>query len=197
MPINNTPNDHVWRLFKNGDKAAFATLYRLHVGALLNYGHKISSDRALVEDSIQDLFYELWNNRTRIIEPNSVKFYLFKALRYKIYRNTKGSNLVYSLDNDLFDNLVSPSHESKLIRFEVESAQMENLRTIISQLPKRQREAINLRYYHNFSNDEVAKIMGVTYQSACNFIFAALRKLKLNLKVSVSTILLFFNFFLK
>jgi RNA polymerase sigma factor (sigma-70 family) len=195
MPDYTSPNDNVWRLFKNGDKAAFATLYRLHVGALLNYGHKISSDRALVEDSIQDLFYELWNNRTRIVEPDSVKFYLFKALRYKIYRNAKGNDFAYSFDIGLFDRLASPSHESKLIRLEVESAQMENLRTIISQLPKRQQEAINLRYYHNFSNEEVAKIMGVTYQSACNFIFAALRKLKLNLKVSVSAILLFFKFF--
>lgn len=197
MPdFNAQLDDNVWRSFKNGDKAAFATLYRFYAGALLNYGNKISRDRALVEDSIQDLFYELWSNRARISEPTSVKCYLFKALRYKINRNAKVNDHSYSLDIGLLENLVSPSHESKLIRFEVESLQMENLRAIIRQLPKRQQEAINLRYYHGFSNEEVAGIMGVNYQSACNFIFSALRKLKLNLKVSVTAILFFLKFFL-
>ena len=189
-------DEKVWRSFKNGDEAAFAALYRFYVGALLNYGYKIASDRALVEDCIQDLFFELWNNRSRVVEPNSVKYYLFKALRYKIIRSAKTNDRAHALDAGLLEELTSPSHESKLIRFEVESLQMENLRALIRQLPKRQQEAINLRYYHNFSNEEVANIMGVTYQSACNFLFSALRKLKLNLKVSVSIFLILLKFFL-
>ena len=189
-------DDNIWRSFKEGDKTAFAALYRFYAGALLNYGSKISRDRTLVEDSIQDLFFELWNTRERITEPNSIKLYLFKALRYKIQRNTKSNDFTNTLDVDLFENLASPSHESKLIRFEVQSQQMENLRTLIQQLPKRQQEAINLRYYHDFSNEEIARIMGVNYQSAANFIFLAIRKLKLNLKVSVTSFLFFLKFFL-
>jgi RNA polymerase sigma factor (sigma-70 family) len=142
------------------------------------------------------LFFELWNTRERVTEPNSIKFYLFKALRYKILRNTKSNDFTNTLDLELFENLASPSHETKLIRFEVQSEQMENLRTLIKQLPKRQQEAINLRYYHDFSNEEIAKIMAVNYQSAANFIFLAIRKLKLNLKVSVTSFLFFLKFFL-
>jgi RNA polymerase sigma factor (sigma-70 family) len=189
-------DDNTWRLFKDGDKTAFAALYRFYAGALLNYGSKISRDRTLVEDSIQDLFFELWNTRERITEPNSIKMYLFKALRYKIQRNTKSNDFTNTLDVDLLEHLASPSHESKLIRFEVQSQQMENLRTLIQQLPKRQQEAINLRYYHDFSNEEIAGIMGVNYQSAANFIFLAIRKLKLNLKVSVTSFLFLLKFFL-
>jgi RNA polymerase sigma factor (sigma-70 family) len=197
MPNSGTPlDDNTWRSFKNGDKHAFAALYRFYAGGLLNYGKKISSDRTLVEDSIQDLFVELWSNRLRLTEPDSIKSYLYKALRYKILRNIKSNDFTNSLDIGLFENLAFPSHESKLIRFEVESLQMENLRALIRQLPSRQQEAINLRYYHDFSNDEVAKIMGVNYQSACNFIFSALRKLKLNLRVSVTSFLFFLKFFL-
>jgi RNA polymerase sigma factor (sigma-70 family) len=196
MSDPNTPlDDTVWRSFKSGDKAAFAALYYHYARPLLNYGNKISSDRTLVEDSIQDLFFELWNSRSTISEPNSIKGYLFKALRYKINRNNKSNNFVNALNIELFENLALPSHESKLIGFEVESLQMENLRKLIKQLPKRQQEAINLRYYHEFSNEEVARIMGVNYQSACNFIFSALRKLKLNLKVSVTCFLFFLKYF--
>lgn len=197
MPDFNARYDEVWRSFKNGDKSAFEALYRMHVGALLNYGGKISADRVLVEDSIQDLFFELWQSRERVADTTSVKFYLFKALRYKIYRNRQTDDFFAVQDIDLHHNeLACASHESKLIGLEVQSLQMENLKALIRQLPKRQQEAINLRYYHNFSNEEVAQIMGVNYQSACNFIFSALRKLKLNLKVSVTTVLFFLNFFL-
>ncbi|RAV98144.1 RNA polymerase sigma factor [Pseudochryseolinea flava] len=197
MPNYNTQHDEVWRLFKRGDKEAFATLYRTHVGALVNYGNKISSDRTLIEDSIQDLFIELWQNRERVSDTTSVKFYLFKALRYKVYRKLKTDNFFHSQDIEHHQNDLSyASHESNLIGLEVQSLQMENLRSLIKQLPKRQQEAINLRYFHNFSNEEVAQIMGVNYQSACNFIFSALQKLKLNLKVSVTSLLIFLKFFL-
>jgi RNA polymerase sigma factor (sigma-70 family) len=196
MSNYNTQPDEVWRLFKSGDKDAFGTLYRMHVAELLNYGHKISSNRALVEDSIQDLFIELWQSRERVADTASVKFYLFKALRYKVYRKMKTDGGFNLEDIELHHNdLACASHESNLIGLEVQSLQMENLRTLIKQLPKRQQEAINLRYYHNFSNEEIAQIMGVTYQSAANFIFSALGKLKLNLKVAVTTLLLFLKFF--
>ncbi|HYG39499.1 MAG TPA: sigma-70 family RNA polymerase sigma factor [Cytophagales bacterium] len=195
MSTLNSEYDKLWSAFKNGDKSAFALIYQQHVNALLNYGNKITADRTLIEDSIQDLFVELWESRGRIAETTSVKFYLFKALRYKINRNLRDNELSACHDIDLHQNVFSYAcHESNLIGIEVQSAQLENLRVLLSQLPKRQQEAINLRYYHNFSNDEIAQIMGVNYQSACNFIQLALRKLKLNLKVSVAS-LIFFLFF--
>lgn len=197
MPDFNAQYDEVWRSFKNGDKSAFGVLYRTYAVELLNYGNRISSDRALIEDSIQDLFFELWQNRERISETTSVKFYLFKALRYKIHRKMKTDGFFNLADIERhYNDLSCASHESKLIGLEVQSLQMENLKTLIKQLPKRQQEAINLRYYHNFSNEEVAQIMGVNYQSACNFIFVALRKLKLNLKVAVTSLTFFLKFFM-
>ena len=57
--------DRNWSAFKNGSEDAFAEIYREHVKGLLNYGYKVTSDRRLIEDSIQDLFYELWKNRAR------------------------------------------------------------------------------------------------------------------------------------
>ena len=187
--------DNVWSSFKNGDKSSFEHIYKEHANALLNYGNKITSDRLLIEDSIQDLFIELWKNRERISQTTSVKFYLFKALRYKICRNIKTNEFFSFQDIDHHQNdFAYASHESSLVGLEIQSLQMENLKTIISQLPKRQQEAINLRYYHNFSNEEIAQIMGVNYQSVSNFIHAALRKLKLNLRVSITSFLFFLLF---
>lgn len=185
-----------WSSFKRGNKEAFASIYKEHINSLLSYGYKVTSDHALIEDSIQDLFFELWQQRERISDTTSIKFYLFKALRYKICRNRKVNERIEFWDTaDLPEVLNHSSHENFLIAIEVQSLQMRHLKETISKLPQRQQEAINLRYYNNFSNEEVAAIMGVNYNSACKFIYQALQKLKLNLRVSVSSFLFFLTFF--
>jgi len=188
-------HEQLWHDFKKGDKAAFARIYREHARNLINYGYKVSPDKALIEDSIQDLFCELWQNRKNVSETTSIRFYLFKALRYKILRNSRGNNFVDIGETaHMPEDLINISHESYLIGIEVQSFQMTHLKDIISKLPQRQQEAINLRYYHGFSNEEIARIMGINYQSACKFIYTALRNLKGNLQVSVTSFLFFLLF---
>lgn len=187
--------EQLWHDFKKGDTTAFARIYREHVKGLVNYGYKVTSDKTLIEDSIQDLFCELWQNRERISETTSIRFYLFRALRYKIMRNAKENNFV---DVDQIaptsEDLINFSHENYLIGIEVQSFQMAHLKDLISKLPPRQQEAITLRYYNNFSNEQIARIMGINYQSACKFLYTALKNLKENLQVSVSSFLLLILF---
>lgn len=168
--------EKLWECFKEGDKAAFAEIYDKHIYILLNYGSKISGNTAMVEDCIQDLFIDLWQSRARISSTTSIKFYLFKALRNRIYRHEEGVSEV-ALQEGYPAMQTEPCFEEQVIQMEVESLQMRELRKQVDELPARQKEAINLRYYHNFSNEEVARIMGITYQSACKFIYAALKKL--------------------
>jgi len=188
MHGNEKKVDETWQAFRKGSKEAFAKIYRDEVRGLVNYGYKVTSDRRLIEDSIQDLFVELWQSRARLSETTSVRFYLFKALRYKIIRNSNKLTEERLLNTEsAADDLYEVSHENYLIGLEVQSLQMANLRELIVNLPRRQQEAINLRYYHNFSNEEIAQIMGVNYQSACKFIYSALKTLKLNLQVSITS----------
>jgi RNA polymerase sigma factor (sigma-70 family) len=196
MRANDRSEDLTWRAFKNGSREAFATIFREHARSLLSYGYKITSDRRIIEDSIQDLFFELWKNRAGLSDTTSVRFYLLKALRYKILRNMKisGRDTLYHLEEGIA-SLVDPPHEHYLIGLEVQSFQMAHLKELIRKLPGRQQEAINLRYYHNLSNEQIAGVMGVNYQSACKFLYSALKTLKANLKVSITSFLFFVLFF--
>ena len=193
--VGNQERNGLWHSFKNGDKDAFAAIYTLHVKDLLNYGYKVTSDRSLIEDSIQDLFVELWQSRSNVSETTSIKFYLFKALRYKITRNVKQNELAGAENIEFLNHFTYFQEDTFPSGVDVQSVQMKNLRELIQKLPKRQQEAVNLRYFHNFSNEEVAQIMGVNYQSACKFIYTALKKLKLNLRVSIACFTFFLIFF--
>ena len=174
----------LWSDFRNGDRNAFEKIYRTYAKDLLSYGSKVISHRSLIEDSMQDLFFELWQSRNNLSHTASIKFYLFKALRFKIVRNakTKGIDFIDSID-DIENVSFDLPHENNLIELEAETIQSARLKDFIANLPKRQQEAITLRFYHNFSNNEIADIMKVTYQSACKSIYSALKNLKESLKV--------------
>ena len=169
----------LWHAFRKGDSAAFQQIYRLHIRDLLNYGHKVTTDVPLIEDSIHDLFIELWQSRANLSDTDSIKFYLFRSLRNKITK-TRSRDLFFQASG--IDEVPMPVDdfiiENNLIESEETQRMHQQLRKSFALLTPRQQEALNLRFYQHFSNEEIAQIMGVNYQSACRFIYAALKTLR-------------------
>ncbi len=183
----------LWRDFRAGDRAAFECLYHSHIQHLISYGSKITHDRSLVQDCIQDLFVELWESREKLASANSVRHYLLKALRYKI---------VHHLQTDLSEPLKETyfpiqyeNAESQWLLSESVLLNAKQLNIALAALPKRQKEAIYLRYFQGLSNEEVAQVMGVNYQSACKFIYTALKTLREKMRLLALTPLVF-SFFI-
>ncbi len=166
----------LWNAFKKGDRLAFEVIYQSHIQPLISYGYKISGDRHVIQDCIQDLFIELWDSRENLAEVISVRHYLFKSLRYKIVRYLKQH---HTEDLELVEYRVDDDHfERRLFEEETGIRQSQKLHAALDRLPKRQKEAIHLRYFEEMSNEEVADLMGVNYQSACKFIYTALKNLR-------------------
>ena len=182
MPWDLTQEDcQLWANFKANDREAFAELYRRYVKVLYNYGTKFTADSDRLEDTIQDLFTDLWRLRHNLSDTTSVKFYLFRALRRRLHKQISAETIY--MERDLAENLDSifgtePSHEQIKIGQETQESLKQNLQRALSTLPKRQYEALNLRFYENFEYPQIAEIMGVNEQSARNFIQKALQTLR-------------------
>ncbi|WP_341837004.1 sigma-70 family RNA polymerase sigma factor [Chitinophaga pollutisoli] len=178
MPIlNNMPPaaDPVWEAFRQGDRDAFAQLYDEHAPPLIVYGIRVSRDEGMVRDAIQDLFIELWRSRGRIPAVGSVRGYLLKALRYKLMRKA-GVRMRYA---DTLPDQADPVHpEAILLEQEDESLRRQRIREAIGQLPQRQQEMINLRFYQGLSTEEAAEIMAIHYQSAANLLHRGVTHLR-------------------
>lgn len=182
----------LWKDMISGNKKSFEDLYNQYFQALINYGFRITKNENLIEDAVQELFISIWNNRTNLSEVNEVKFYLFRSLKNRILRQLEKDVFDKSEDVDVYlDFLISISEEQKKIDSEQFDANLETLQRAIAHLPIRQQEVINLKYYHDFTLDEIAKLMDVNKQSVSNLLFrsyAILRKLLKNF-----TILIFFQ----
>lgn len=181
----------LWKDMISGNKKSFEDLYKQYFQALINYGFRITKNENLIEDAVQELFISIWNNRTNLSEVNEVKFYLFRSLKNRILRQLEKDIFDKSDDIDVYlDFLNSISEEQKKIDSEQFDANLDTLQRAIAHLPIRQQEVINLKYYHDFTLDEIAKLMDVNKQSVSNLLFrsyAILRKLLKNF-----TILIFF-----
>ena len=179
----------LWKDMISGNKKSFEDLYNQYFQALINYGFRITKNENLIEDAVQELFISIWNNRTNLSEVNEVKFYLFRSLKNRILRQLEKDIFDKSEDVDVYlDLLISISEEQKKINSEQLNTNLDTLQRAIAHLPIRQQEVINLKYYHDFTLDEIAKLMNVNKQSVSNLLFrsyAILRKLFKNLSILI------------
>lgn len=189
---NHTDETTLWIAFKKGDVQAFEQLYNRYFEVLASYGHRLSTDKQQLEDAIQDVFVDVWRRREHLADVESVKFYLFRALRHQVIRNTRNDLLETSEDiNDFLDFLVSFSSEQQSIEQETHTTQTQAVAKAIAQLSQRQQEAINLRFYHGMSLDQMTQLMGLSKQSVSNLLFKAYSVLRLTIK-RIQPLILFF-----
>ena len=189
MNLTKEQEQTLWKHMISGNKKSFEDLYNQYFQALINYGFRITKNENLIEDAVQELFISIWNNRTNLSEVNEVKFYLFRSLKNRILRQLEKDVFDKSEDIDVYlDFLNSISEEQKKIDSEQFDANLDILQRAIAHLPIRQQEVINLKYYHDFTLDEIAKLMDVNKQSVSNLLFrsyAILRKLFKNLSILI------------
>lgn len=143
-----------------GNPDAFEKVYSHFALDLFRYGYRITSDSELVQDTIQDIFLHIWKKRHDLKEVASPRFYLYRSLRNKLIRFSETNRFVFSRDGDLADHWF-PSEEdieTTWISRETSSIQLAMLQEALLKLPLRQQEVIQLRYYHDFSAEEIGRI---------------------------------------
>jgi len=167
----------LWEAFLSGDQEAFGTLFKNNYRHLFQYGSKISRNIPLLEDSIQELFMEIWKNRNGV-PTISVKAYLLKALKYKLLRELSKNNATDYRDEIAEDGVFELGHEAFLIAKQEDEEKTQKVVNSLQQLSNRQKEIIYLKFYQNLSYDEVSEIMNINYQAARNLLYQAIKALK-------------------
>ncbi len=171
--------DFLWKAFVKGKRWAFTRIYEENYTDLYYYGIKFITSHEEVKDLIHDLFVKLWNNKSNLSKPLNIKAYLLRSLRalildyIKIYKNKFQES---SIQED--PDFISISPEELFILNQTEQNNLRKLKEEIDKLPSRQKEAVYLHFIKEYSYKEVSQIMNINIQSARNFVFEALSKLK-------------------
>jgi len=149
-----------------GDQGAFAQLFEQYHAPILNYLHRMVSDRALAEDLTQDTFIKAYNALPRT-KPDLA----FKAWLYRIATNTAISHLrrgkiirwlPFLTDRESPDEHIEKSVTRKM-----------DITEALSKLPQHYATALMLRHYQGLSLAETAQALDVTENAAKLRLFRA------------------------
>ena len=174
----------VWDGIRKGETDALKELYDGFFGSLYSYGMRMTGSASDTEDAIHELFLDIWKYRERLSDTTSIKFYLFRSLRRKIYKSSQLLEKEVTPDESHWNKLSNSEHsvEKKLISDENEMERSMLLQQHLDKLSERQRETLLLRFYGDLSFQEIAEMMDINEQSARNLVTRALdflRKLML------------------
>ncbi|GAA4399991.1 sigma-70 family RNA polymerase sigma factor [Nibrella viscosa] len=186
-------NDVVWDAFQQGSEPAFRALYVAHYTLLVNYGRRFGADDALIEDTVHDLFLELWHYRRTLTRPQSIQSYLIKAFRNRLLTQLAQQNRYQSRDesDDSFGLLpTEPSAEERLIEAGLHQEQQQRVQKAMALLSPRQQEILYLRYFSELNYEQICAVMGITYHTARTQMHQALTALRKRLQENWSVSIL-------
>ncbi len=167
----------LWKSFKEGSESAFIFIYEKHFHLLANYGLQFLRDRDCLKDLIQDLFIEIRKNRASLSNTDSIKLYLYKAIRRKILKFIKKRDR-YQLVQE-FPFQITHHIEHTIIQNQIDQRRTNLLHAGIKNLTVRQREAIYFYFYEDLSYDQIKELMGFSQtRAARNLIYRAIKELR-------------------
>lgn len=174
-----------------GNKKAWLELISRYEQSIFNYAMRMTSQSHDAKDLMQEIFISVFNSLHSFRGEGSFKAWLFRIAHFRsmdFYRRKKPN---VSLDDspELIDSRIdecmgdsgvgSVNIESQLIGQQSQKA----LLNTMQQLPFNQKVVIELKFFGQFTFDEIAQQLGVSTNTVKSRLYAALGKLKTILEV--------------
>ena len=186
--------ESLWQKLRKGEKTALKQIYLSESTYLYNYGRKIFRDTVLVEDTIQDLFIEIWQKHKSLGPTDSIRRYLAASLRRKIVAKLKKESKTESVDS--FDQIsFNPelAIESLIINQEMSEERAASLKKAFESLSDRQREILYLKFYQGLDYDQISQVLDIQYQSLRNMVSRGIKKLRAEMLIWIILLIIIYS----
>jgi RNA polymerase sigma factor (sigma-70 family) len=163
--------------FGNDD---FATLaYEQNARMLYRYGLKFTKRKSIIEDSVQDIFIELFSNNYDMSNVSNTRYFLFKCFKRKLLKNiSKDKRFVYGEKSADYNFEILYSLEHEIILKEDSDRKDQLMVNALNELTSRQKEAIYLKFTKGFNYEEISELLDMSVEASRNLIYRALKSLK-------------------
>ncbi|MFX1707917.1 sigma-70 family RNA polymerase sigma factor [Chitinophaga sp. CC14] len=163
------------------NRDAILQLYQTHYHALFAAGCYLTDDKELIRDCIHQLFLHCWQKKDELSKILHLKNYLTVSLRNRLLTALKQQNKTVTYEPGEMDG-VEYSYEEILIRQADETDKQQNLQRALHSLPPRYKQVIEMRFFRQYSYEEIARITGQPVKTAYNYVHEALAALRKQLK---------------
>lgn len=141
-------------------KKEYKVLFDTYYSPLCNFANKYLSDYDACKDVVQEVFIKLWNTQLRFKNENSLKPYLYKAVKNKALDVIKSK--AYSSKRPLSETelwvLESDSYFTREVILEESSRRIQ---VAVNSLPFKCKQIIDLSI-NGYKNDEISKELSIS-----------------------------------
>lgn len=174
--------EHQRRIALYEDESSYKHLFISFYLYLVRFSHSMTNDRSLSEDIVSEVFMSLWKNRTRILEIDDIRLYLYISVKNntlkELQKRQKNVQVdLSSLEFQADDHFLLP--ESSLLNKELHS----QIQTAIEKLPPRAKLIFKLAKEDRLPYKKIAEILEVSIKTIDNQLSIALKKLAVELKL--------------
>ena len=161
-----------------GDESACEALYLEHHERLWRFAYGFVRSRDVAEEIVQEVFLSLWRGRREWEARTNVRAWLYAAVRNQALNHVRHERVVASLvaaragsgggepdDRDVERPVAMGGPPADAQRSLEELELEEAVAREIARLPERRRIAMTLRWKHDLSAAEIARVLATTPES--------------------------------
>ena len=178
----------IFARIKDGDERAFERVFRAFYRPLCDYAVTMLGSEEDAEDVVQDLFTRVWADRQGMEVQESVKSYLFTAVRFGAL-------------NVLKRRAVEQKHSASLAEFiedlqrqdysEEETRRVESIKEVLQTLPAQCRTVFTMSCLEGKKYSEIAGKLGITVNTVKSHVAKAYRDIRAAVDKGVKPVLYF------
>lgn len=168
-----------------GDTAAYEMLYDRYSSAVMGLALKITGDRSLAEEVVQETFWRVWRKadlfRTQRGAFTSWFFGITRNLSIDVLRRQKTQIQPVEETEQIIEQAIDPSMNVPEAAWLREKQQQ--MRAAIETLPVEQRSVIEMAYFRGLTRQEIAQATGEPLGTIHTRARLALQKLREELQM--------------
>jgi RNA polymerase sigma-70 factor (family 1) len=147
------------------DEQAFAALYNLYHEKLIRFSFSITRSKQSAEETVEDVFVNIWCNRSKITEVKDITVYLYTAVKNRSLNvlSKKSREIItepYHFLHIELQPLVQTPYEALVTR-----EMMEKMHAAIEALPARCKMIFKLVREDALQYKEVASILNISVKT--------------------------------
>jgi len=158
----------------------YKLLFDTYYSPLCNFANKYLSDYDACKDVVQEVFIKVWNAQIGFNDKNSIKPYLYRAVKNKALDviKSKAYTSKYPLTKEQLKTLESDSYFTRELILEESSRRIQ---VAVNSLPFKCKQIIDLSL-HGYKNDEISKELCISINTVKTQKRIAYGKLRVLLK---------------
>ena len=180
----------IFSRLKDGDLAAFESLYKTYYAVLCKLAKTITHSHELAEEIVDDLFFYLWDNHGQL-QVESLQAYLFRSIRNNSEKAFRKGRVTDSIDNTLLCLHEYLSDPEQPLGWLLEEEMKNTAKKAVDELPTECRQVFELSRYEGKKYSEIAQELGISVNTVKYHIKNAIKTLSSRLPADVVGVLLF------